>query len=511
MTTPTPRTEHTAADRFPRLFAIAANYFGEIERAITNAHPAATCLPLPDFSTLHPATLADLDPMIDTLASNLHGDNSGVSDTWLAAYDACPHLARKSLTDIYDLVHTYAGLLSSIRTECREPRTWRNEVNSATENAIRRLRNFKTNVLAVTDMDKQLIRTKAEVDTARLNYTAPLGQLTTHDDVLSADMSAEYPDADAETVVAACAASRALDRGWEPNPADAHGFDRERAQYNVEVITSLDQNRMDRMITLGHSAIEWLNANNHVTSHATAVLDESGFRIEFRPLTADDSVLTRTYAEAQPNLDALTMVNTRVAEMGVARGWEPPIDGPGLDFFTGEQVADYLGQLDESGPEHGDEPIARVAAYVVPWLIANGHIAPGHLALLNDDGFLIVPAATQDKQDALRASSFDGATGWTRDDMVQLTPDVYGLRYDTAHPEGNTPESYQIFHTALAGDDLSDETAGATIALASDGGWNSFGPRDADTGHEYQKHHDTFADAILYVAVELDQWANETD
>jgi hypothetical protein len=102
-------------------------------------------------------------------------------------------------------------------------------------------------------------------------------------DALSADtVRCQQPGDDVESYLAAIVVGWALDRGFQPDPADAHGMDHETAAYQVDVVTGLDGTRRHaKLIGLAPAAVAWLNSTRHaVCGGMHVVLDTDGLRIE---------------------------------------------------------------------------------------------------------------------------------------------------------------------------------------------------------------------------------------
>lgn len=387
----------TIAARFTVLYALVAPRLDEIERAITAVHPATGCLPLPDFAQMRPTSYDDLADIGSALHDNQHGTNSGVADEWLTAYDACTHLDRETAIDVYALVGLWQSLIGALHGECASPRSWSNDTYRTHENAVRRIHTFTLDHIAKTDADREAATAKCAADLNAPGYT-PVARvlLDATDSILVSDLRAEHPDIKSmETVTAANAAQTALYRGWVPNPADAHGMDLDAATYNAEVVISLDggHTHVEKVILLGHSAVEWLNANNHVAAGGRAVLDAEGFRIVHDQLDPTRTAITANFAAGNPDMDAQTMINAIAVEAALVRGWEPSMIDDGIDWDHAKAM-DEIELLDHEGYFEYSEVIEDLTVPALRWLNACDHVAPGHVAVLDDEGFRIIPEDT---------------------------------------------------------------------------------------------------------------------
>jgi len=122
-----------------------------------------------------------------------------------------------------------------------------------------------------------------------------LPMLDPDDSVATSYIRKEHPRDDAETTVAAMAATEALHRGWQPDPSHEHGLDRERAQEITSTILGTDaHHRCDEVIALAHAAVEWINATpRSILGGLRAEIDGDGFRIiPADPATSTASVAT---------------------------------------------------------------------------------------------------------------------------------------------------------------------------------------------------------------------------
>ena len=169
------------------------------------------------------------------------------------------------------------------------------------------------------------------------------------------------------TVLAAVAISHAMDRGFEPDPADANGMDRDDVAHNVAVVTEQDPSReVPALVALGPAAVAWLNATPHaVEPGMRVVLDAAGLRVEPVALIED-------FVQHLP--ERLKAIAVRIAAQ-IAQDRASRTVGALENFAALNRYVDantYGGLSEENADVQGDDLVA-VQNALDAWLRALAH------------------------------------------------------------------------------------------------------------------------------------------